>query len=180
MPSKCTLDLRQQVGQLLIMGFDGTALSLRLRLMLATLSPGGIILFKRNIEEAARPTRCCATRRKPAPSPMFLCVDMEGGTVDRLRDVIAPVPSVADVAVGGSKKLFRKHGRLIGEEVRALGFNTDFAPVLDLQLEPSRSVLSSRTVSPQAKDNHRIRPRVSARTARMPCARMRQALSRTG
>ena len=69
---------------------------------------------------------------------MFLCVDMEGGTVDRLRDVIAPVPSVAEVAAAGSKKLFRKHGRMIGEEVRALGFNTDFAPVLDLQLEPSQ------------------------------------------
>ncbi len=62
---------------------------------------------------------------------------MEGGTVDRLRDVIAPAPSVAEVAATGSKTLFRKHGRLIGEEVRALGFNTDFAPVLDLQFAAS-------------------------------------------
>ena len=66
---------------------------------------------------------------------MFLCVDMEGGTVDRLRDAIAPVPSVAEVAATGSAKLFRKHGRLIGDEIRALGFNTDFAPCVDLRFD---------------------------------------------
>ncbi len=151
MPSKSSLDLRQQVGQLLIMGFDGTALSVRLRLMLATLSPSGIILFKRNIEEAAQTHALLRDAQKAASSPMFLCVDMEGGTVDRLRDVIAPVPSVAEVAAAGSKKLFRKHGRIIAEEVRALGFNIDFAPVLDLQFQASRSVLTSRTVSADAK-----------------------------
>jgi beta-N-acetylhexosaminidase len=151
MPSKSSLELRQQVGRLLIMGFDGTSLSARLRLMLATLHPGGIILFKRNIEEAAQTYALLRETRKLITTPPFLCVDMEGGTVDRLRDVIAPVPSVSEVAAASSKKLFRKHGRLIGEEVRALGFNTDFAPVLDLQLEASKSVLTSRTVSADPK-----------------------------
>jgi beta-N-acetylhexosaminidase len=151
MPSKSSFELRQQVGQLLIMGFDGTALSARLRLTLATLCPGGIILFKRNIEEPAQTLALLRDAQKAASSPMFLCVDMEGGTVDRLRDVIAPVPSVAEVAAAGSKRLFRKHGRIVGEEVRALGFNTDFAPVLDLQFEASKNVLTSRTVSADAK-----------------------------
>jgi beta-N-acetylhexosaminidase len=58
---------------------------------------------------------------------------------------------VAEVAASGSKKLFRKHGRLIGEELRAAGFNTDFAPVLDLKLPPSNAVLGSRTVSPKPR-----------------------------
>jgi len=151
MPSKSSLDLRQQVGQLLIMGFDGTAVSTRLRLMLATLCPSGVILFKRNIEEPAQTHALLREAQKAASTPMFLCVDMEGGTVDRLRDVIAPVPPVADVAAAGSKKLFRKHGRIIGAEVRALGFNTDFAPVLDLQFETSKNVLTSRTVSAEPK-----------------------------
>jgi len=151
MPSKSSFDLRRQVGQLLIMGFDGTALSTRLRLMLATLQPGGLILFKRNIEEPRQTHALLRDVQKAVPTPMFLCVDMEGGTVDRLRDVIAAAPSVAEVAAAGSKKLFRKHGKVIGEEVRALGFNTDFAPVLDLQFEASKSVLGSRTVSADPK-----------------------------
>ncbi len=147
MRSKRNLDLRRQVGQLLVMGFDGTVLSSRLRTMLDTLQPGGIILFKRNIEAAEQTHALLREAQKASATPMFLCVDMEGGTVDRLSDVIAPVASVAEVAAAGSKELFRKHGRLIGEEARALGFNTDFAPVLDLQLEPSKQVLNSRTVS---------------------------------
>jgi len=133
------------------MGFDGSGLSARLRFMLGTLSPAGIILFKRNIEEPAQVHRLLRESQKAISTSMFLCVDMEGGTVDRLRDVIAPVPPVADVAAANSKKLFRKHGRIIGEEVRALGFNTDFAPVLDLQFDASKNVMTSRTVSPNPK-----------------------------
>ena len=151
MPTKRSLELRRQVGQLLIMGFEGTTMSQRLRVMLETFQPGGIILFKRNLEDAEQIHSLLSEAQKASAKPMFLCVDMEGGTVDRLREVIAPVPSVADVAAAASKKLFRKHGRLLGEEVRALGFNTDFAPVLDLRLEPSASVLGSRTVSPKPK-----------------------------
>src|SRR5208283_4275681 len=155
MPSRSSFELLQQVGQLLIMGFDLTSVSARLRLMLATFCPSGIILFKRNIEEAAQTHALLREAQKAVSTPMFLCVDMEGGTVDRLRDVIAPVPSVAEVASAGSKKLFRKHGQIIGAEVRALGFNTDFAPVLDLQFEASKNVLTSRTVSPSAKQTIR-------------------------
>jgi beta-N-acetylhexosaminidase len=151
MASKRSRELRRHVGQLLIMGFDGTVPSQRLRVMLATFHPGGIILFKRNIEEATQTYSLLRNAQKASTTPMFLCVDMEGGTVDRLRDVVAPIAAVAEVAVAGEKKLFRKHGRLIGEEVRALGFNTDFAPVLDLQLEPSKNVLGSRTASSKPK-----------------------------
>ena len=149
--SKRSLELRQQVGQLLVMGFDGTVMSQRLRVMLERFQPGGVIFFKRNLENAEQTHTLLCEMQNATATPMFRCVDMEGGTVDRLRDVIAPMPSVADVAGSGSKKLFRKHGRLIGEEVRALGFNTDFAPVFDLRLEPSRNVLTSRTVSPHPK-----------------------------
>jgi len=77
---------------------------------------------------------------------------MEGGAVDRLRGVIAPAPSAAEVFASASSQLFRLHGQLIGDEVRALGFNVDFAPVVDLALEHSRAVLGSRTVSAEAKE----------------------------
>lgn len=80
-------------------------------------------------------------------TPLFTCVDLEGGTVDRFRDVLGPTPSVADVFAADDAKLAHKHGQIIGENCRALGFNVDFAPVLDLGFEVSRSVLGSRTVS---------------------------------
>ena len=138
-------DLRQYVGQLLIMGFDGTEISARLRSAFADLQPGGIILFKRNITAARQTWELLRESQKCITTPAFRCVDLEGGTVDRLKDVIAPAPSVADVAATGNKKLFCRHGRVLGDECRRLGFNVNFAPVVDLGLAPSRKVLTSRT-----------------------------------
>ncbi len=129
------------------MGFDGAELSTRLRSMLAAMHPGGIILFKRNIASARQTWELLRDIQACLHSRAFLCVDMEGGTVDRLKDIIAPAPAVADIAASGNRKLFRLHGRVLGDECRVLGFNVDFAPVLDLGLEPSRSVLGSRTAS---------------------------------
>src|SRR4051812_2651819 len=148
---KTKQDLRLQVGQLLIMGFDGTAMTPKLRTMISTLQPGGVILFRRNIEEAKQTYELVRESARSMRLPGFLCVDLEGGTVDRLRDLIAPAPSVADVVSTGDKKLFRKHGRILAQECRAFGFNTDFAPVLDLRFEASKNVLTTRTVSDDPK-----------------------------
>jgi beta-N-acetylhexosaminidase len=147
MPKSTAHNLRKQVGQLLIMGFDGTALEKNLRTTLASLEPGGIILFARNIESPRQTWRLLRDCQATAALPMFLCVDMEGGTVDRLKNVIAPAPSVEKVFATGDPRLFRLHGNMIGLEVRAMGFNTDFAPVFDLGLDISRRVLTSRTPS---------------------------------
>ena len=143
--------LHAQVGQLLIMGFDGAEPTPGLRQMLVMLQPGGVILFARNILDARQTWELLRACRETVETPMFLCVDMEGGSVDRLKTAIAPSPSAEAVAQSKDKKMFRAHGRLIGEEVRALGFNTDFAPVLDLGFPASRSVLTSRTVSDDPK-----------------------------
>ncbi len=124
--------------------------------MLGTISPAGVILFRRNIVEAAQVHALLRDARKTVPTPMFLCADMEGGTVDRLRDIIAPISPVADVAATGSAKLFRKHGRLIGDEMRSLGFNTDFAPSVDLSREVSAKVLGSRTASGDPEETIRF------------------------
>jgi beta-N-acetylhexosaminidase len=129
------------------MGFDGTDLSARLRTMLATFEPAGVILFKRNIAEAAQTHSLLRQIDKTGAVPYFRSVDMEGGTVDRFRDVIARIPSAYEVARTGSAKLFRKHGELIGRQLRALGFNTDFAPSVDLRLPESVGVMGPRTVS---------------------------------
>lgn len=151
MAKRAKHDLHAQIGQLLIMGFDGTQMSPKLRTMISTLQPGGVILFRRNIEAARQTYDLVQECRRCVRVPLFTCVDLEGGTVDRLRDLVAPAPSVADVVATGSRKVYRKHGRLLGEECRSLGFNTDFAPVLDLRFEPSLNVLGSRTASDNPK-----------------------------
>ncbi len=119
----------------------------RLSSLLTRLQPAGVILFARNIKSADQTWRLLRDCQKCVATPLFCCIDLEGGTVDRFREVLGAAPSAADVFATGDRKLFRKHGQLIGENCRALGFNVDFAPVLDLAFEASRNVMGSRAVS---------------------------------
>ncbi len=136
-----------QIGQLLIVGFDGTEMSPRLRSLLTRLQPAGVILFARNITSGEQTHRLLQQCQSCVSTRLFTCVDMEGGRVDRFREVTGPAPSAADVFATGNRKLYRNHGKTIGEICRALGFNTDFAPVVDLAFAASRNVMSSRAVS---------------------------------
>jgi beta-N-acetylhexosaminidase len=142
----------RHIGQLLIIGFDATEMSPRLASLLTRIQPAGVILFARNITAADQTHRLLRKCKKCVEAPLFTCVDLEGGQVDRFRDVLGPTPSAADVFATGDRKLFRKHGRLIGENCRALGFNVDFAPVLDLAFTASKSVMGSRAVSANPKE----------------------------
>jgi beta-N-acetylhexosaminidase len=142
----------ESVGQLLIIGFDGTEISPELTSLLRKIQPAGVILFARNIKSPEQTWHLLRDCQKSVSAPLFTCIDLEGGAVDRFRDVLGATPSAADVFSTGDRKLYREHGRIIGENCRALGFNVNFAPVLDLSFEASRGVMASRTVSKNPKD----------------------------
>jgi beta-N-acetylhexosaminidase len=89
-------------------------------------------------------------------------VDLEGGSVDRLRDALAPMPSAQAVANCDARhrpdksqrvrNIFAaEHGALVAQAVKAFGFNTTLAPVLDLGLPDSASVMGTRTAAPSAE-----------------------------
>ncbi len=141
------MNLREQVGQLIIVGIEGVELSPLERAWLKLVRPGGVILFRRNIEQASQVTAQLRDATEIAGAPLFRCIDMEGGLVDRLRDLIAPMPSAAAVFATGKPRNFLKHGRLIAREAKALGFNVTFAPVLDLALPLSAAIMRTRTIS---------------------------------
>ena len=140
------------VGQLLVIGFDGTEMSPALAALLGRVQPAGVILFARNIVNAQQTHKLLRDCQASVREPLFTSVDLEGGRVDRFRSVTGPTPSAADVFSTHDQKLFRKHGAIIGKISRAMGFNLDFAPVLDLAFEASRKVMSSRafSINPQA------------------------------
>ncbi len=140
-----------QIGQILILGFDGTEMSPPLRSLLTRIQPAGVVLFARNIVGAEQTHKLIKDCQACVSTPLFTCVDLEGGLVDRFRNVLGPAPSAADVFATTKPTLFRKHGRVIGDSCRALGFNVDFAPVLDLAFAASRGVMRSRAVSADPK-----------------------------
>ena len=143
---------QNQIGQILIVGFDAVEMTPRLNSLLTRLQPAGVILFARNISHAEQTRRLLRECQKCVATPLFACVDLEGGAVDRFRDALGAAPSAAEVFSTGDRILFRKHGEIIGANCRALGFNVDFAPVLDLAFEASRSVMGSRAVSADPRE----------------------------
>jgi beta-N-acetylhexosaminidase len=137
----------EKLGQLLIVGFEGTEMTPGLRSLLTRLQPAGVILFARNIQSPEQTWNLLRECQKCVAERLFNCVDLEGGTVDRFRESLGATPSAGDVFATRDRHLYRKHGEIIGANCRSLGFNVDFAPVLDLAFEASRSVMGSRAVS---------------------------------
>jgi beta-N-acetylhexosaminidase len=150
-PAQKSNSAAKSVGQLLIIGFDGTEVTPALSAMLTRIQPAGVILFARNIINAQQTHQLLKDCQVEIDERIFTCVDLEGGRVDRFRNLTGPAPSAAEVFATGDRKLFRKHGQLIGRICAALGFNLDFAPVLDLAFEASRKVMSSRAFSTDPK-----------------------------
>src|SRR3974390_1298850 len=118
----------------------------RLASLLKRMQPAGVILFAKNIQSPLQTWTLLRECQKCVATPLFTCVDLEGGEVDRFRDALGPAPSAAEVFATGDEAVFRRHGAVIGENCRALGFNVDFAPVLDLAFEASHNVMRSRAV----------------------------------
>ena len=158
-----TAKLRHAAGSLLVVGLAGTELTNLERAWLKPVRPAGVILFRRNIEDARQTRTLLAEATALCASNSFRCVDVEGGAVDRLRDALAPMPSAQAVAraariptlsqrtrENGAPKLVHEHGELVARGVKAFGFNTTLAPVLDLALPASAAVMATRTAAPTA------------------------------
>ncbi|HVC45835.1 MAG TPA: beta-N-acetylhexosaminidase [Terracidiphilus sp.] len=146
--------LRHAAGSLMVVGLEGAELTGLERAWLKLVRPAGVILFRRNLLDAAQ-TRALLDEAAEMCAPhAFRCVDVEGGTVDRLRDALAPMPSAQAVTAAMrqvSKPAFaRRQGELIARGVRAFGFNTTLAPVLDLALPDSAVVMGTRSVAAEA------------------------------
>jgi beta-N-acetylhexosaminidase len=144
-------NLRQAAGSLLVVGLGGNELTAMERAWLKLVRPAGIILFRRNIVDREQTRALLAEATSFSTPHCGAFVDVEGGTVDRLRDVLAPIPSVQAVAQAaratGRAKLQREHGELVARAAKAFGFNSSFAPVLDLALPESRKVMKTRCAS---------------------------------
>lgn len=156
-----TASLRCAAGSLLVVGLGGTELTGLERAWLRLVRPAGIILFRRNIADA-RQTRALLDEATGLGAAHELrCVDVEGGTVDRLRDALAPIPSAQAVARASQfpnlsqkprkdrapQAFAREHGELVAQAVKAFGFNTTLAPVVDLGLPESAEVMGTRAAA---------------------------------
>lgn len=142
------MELRHAAGNLLVVGLAGKELSAMERAWLKLIRPSGIILYKRNISDVRQTRALLKESAAYCTAHAVSFVDVEGGTVNRLHEALAAIPSAQAVATAmqhtGKPALAREHGELIARAVAAFGFNTSLAPMIDLALPDSVEVLGTR------------------------------------
>jgi beta-N-acetylhexosaminidase len=163
--------VRDDVGQLLWVGFPGPSVSPALRGKLERGEVGATIVFKRNLHVtgaagggAASDEACDLDalvalnhelhRTAPDGTPALIAIDQEGGVVQRVRAPATRWPAMSahdrlappeDVAVA------ERVGRALGDELAALGFDIDFAPVLDVHTNPANPIIGDRAFGTDAE-----------------------------
>ncbi|MDE3117455.1 MAG: beta-N-acetylhexosaminidase [Nitrospirota bacterium] len=137
--------LREQIGQLFMLGFMGTSVTPELADFIATYKPGGVILFKRNLESVAQIVQLTNDLQKLSPhSPLLISIDQEGGRVSRLPAGFTIFPPCASLGTCGSYDLAYAAASVTATELHAVGINMNMAPVLDVHTNPANPIIGDR------------------------------------
>jgi len=133
------------LGQLFMVGIPYPMLDSDSRRLLQDLRPGGVILFRRNYSDPETLAALCAELHSLFPeSPPLIALDHEGGRVHRLNSPFTHFPPAASLGRIGSPELAQQVGCAMGRELRSVGIDMDFAPVLDVLTNPSNTVIGDR------------------------------------
>ncbi len=142
------LSLRETVGQLFMVGFDGTDLSQEFMAWLKEFRPGGVILFSRNLSDPDQ-ILALTQRLQEQAGPLIIAIDQEGGRVSRLPSQFTIFPAAARFAQHHSTTLTYEAAAITGKELRAVGINMNMAPVLDIHTRTANLVIGDRAFSSQ-------------------------------
>jgi beta-N-acetylhexosaminidase len=123
---------------LLIIGIQGTKIAAHERAQITAAQVSGVILFQRNFASRAQVTRLIAELRALRGDDFLVCVDQEGGPVQRFREGFTRLPALARIGALYAHEreraiaLAEEHAWLMATEMRAIDIDLSFAPVLDL------------------------------------------------
>jgi len=139
-----TSDLERQAAGLFTVGFYGKGVTDDLKGLLSR-GVGGVIFFARNVAAPSELLELNRDIKATADRPLLLAIDQEGGQVARLRDGFTALPAMRAVGATGSAALARELGGVIARELRAVGFDMNYAPVLDIDTNPDNPIIGARS-----------------------------------
>jgi beta-N-acetylhexosaminidase len=142
------MSIREKIGQMVIVGLDGTKLSAQTKKMITDYHVGGFILYKDNITSVAQTVALLNGLKETNadnPAGLWLSVDQEGGKVSRMPDQLVKTPTAASIGKVNDAAYTQAIGEAIGEQLLTIGFNMDFAPVLDINSNPKNPVIGDRS-----------------------------------
>lgn len=149
------LTLEQAVGQMLLVGFRGTALNEPTAAMLRDIQPGGVILFDRDGPSGGELTRNITSReqlqaltaqlQQQAALPYFIAIDAEGGYVNRLKEKYGFALKVPTAQQMGARPVSETAAiaSQLADEMREVGLNWNLAPVADVNVNPESPAIGA-------------------------------------
>lgn len=160
------MTLQEKIGQRLMTGFPGTEMTEEFRRAVGEHKIGNVILFRENIRDCDQLRQLCQDIqelvRQETGHSAFIAIDQEGGIVTRLREDGVNVPGAMALGATGDPESAYQAGLLTGRELRSLGVNLNFAPVLDVNSNPANPVIGVRSYG---DDPHTV-ARFAARAVR--------------
>lgn len=145
------VSLSQKVGQLFMVGFEGTDITPELTNWMRHFAWGGVILFGRNVASPVQLSTLTQGLQEMGQGesglPLLIAVDQEGGRVARLKAPFTTFPSAALVGRMASEEMACEIGAALGQELAAVGINMDMAPVLDVLVNAANTVIGDRAFS---------------------------------
>jgi len=139
------MTLDEKIGQMIIVGFNGTGVNEELINLANINKVGGVILFKRNIETSEQLKELNNNIEELNNEiPLFISVDEEGGRVNRLPSDMENFPSAKEIGLKNNKDYAYNNGKSMGESLKVTGFNMNYAPVLDIFSNPQNTVIGDR------------------------------------
>ncbi|MDD4753565.1 MAG: beta-N-acetylhexosaminidase [Desulfitobacteriaceae bacterium] len=147
-----TMSLQEKIGQMVLVGLEGYENDAHSKDLIENYQVGGFILFKRNIRDVGQVKELIYSLKESNAvnkAPLFLSIDEEGGTISRLPEKFASIPASGKIGEMNNPAISYQVGNIIGEELQLLGFNMDFAPVLDINSNPQNPVIGERAFGSQ-------------------------------
>lgn len=153
--------MKQLVGQRLIIGLKGETLTEEEKQRIIDYNIGGVVLFSRNCKSPeqihALISEIQALRFSMADKvPLFVSVDMEGGRVARLKSPFTQWPPLQKIAQYGSTSLAFRFAQTMGQELKAFGFNLNYAPCVDVTGPVESQVIGDRSIGSDPEEVARM------------------------
>lgn len=137
-----------KIGQLFMVGFNGTAVSADLAAFIKEYKPGGVIVFSRNLESVEQIVELTNDLQRCSPhSPLLISIDQEGGRVSRLPKDFTIFPPCEVLGRCNSSDLAYAAAATTAKELRAVGINMNMSPVLDVNSNPANPIIGNRAFS---------------------------------
>ncbi|KAB8126087.1 beta-N-acetylhexosaminidase [Gracilibacillus oryzae] len=142
------MSLEEKIGQMIIGAVSGTTMNANSRSLIKDYKIGGFIFYSNNLETPEQTITLLnqiKAENEQNRLPLFLSVDQEGGRISRLPGNLIPFPTNQKIGEINNAAFSYDIGTLLAKELKAFGFNLDFAPVLDVNSNPNNPIIGDRS-----------------------------------